>query len=53
MGKSGKNNCFCLLHMVKIGVFLGKYDPVTKSVIKICLKPGGACFLVDSSRSIG
>lgn len=41
MGKSGKNNCFCLLHMVKIGVFLGKYDPVTKSVIKICLKPGG------------
>lgn len=44
----------CLVHIIKIGVFIGKYDPVTKSLIKICLKPGwGACFLVDSGRSIG
>lgn len=40
-----------LPYIVRITIFIGKYDPVTKSLIKICLKAGGM-FPVDSSRSI-
>lgn len=47
----------CLLYVIKIAVFIGKYDPVTKSLIKICLKPGvgrgHVSLLTAGSRSIG
>lgn len=39
MGK--KKRLFCLLPLVKTGIFLDKCNPVSKSLITICLKLGG------------
>lgn len=49
MDKSGKKWLFCLLHLVKIGVFIGKYDPVPRSLIKICLKCEGHVSLLTAA----
>lgn len=37
----GKKWLFCLLPLVKIGVFLDKCNPASKSLITICLQLGG------------
>lgn len=44
---------FCFLHIVRITIFIGKYDPVTKSLIKICLKAGGHVSLLTAADRLG
>lgn len=39
--------------IVEIGVFIGRYNPVTKSLIKICLKPEGHASLLTAADRLG